>query len=247
MIMVQHFFKYLISIILLTLVSCGGSNNLDIKGEPDAIHLAEEMLKALGGKKAWQRVQSVYVRTIARRSSESEPYIYEEWTNLDEPKFMNRKSVNNTGVIEIVDGNDGWRIEGSDMQMIPPQRITSYLAWHDQYFMRVVKLIAMETESIEVRVKNENQLEVFVDDRFVYGFELSESFLPERYYTKGLGESISMVFFKKYSEYEGYKFPLEINSESMMATYTTDYFDPSPLEAEKAFNISFNPNELIKR
>lgn len=243
----KHFFKLILLVFFLMLNACGGSDKLDIKGEPEAIKMAESMLKALGGKKAWTRLNSVYVRTIARVANEGEPYIYEEWTNLTEPKFMNRKSSNNTPVIEVVDGNDGWRIQGSNMEMITPQRITAYLKWYDQYFMRIVKQLSMENENIEVRKKSDLEFEVFINGKFRSGFELYENNLPSRYYVEGTGGRITMVYFKEYSEYKGYKFPLEIQSESMLATYRTDYFDPSHLDAEKAFNITFNPNELIKQ
>jgi hypothetical protein len=229
------------------LISCGGSNKLDIQGSPEAVEMAEAMVKALGGKKAWTRLNSVYIRTEARIANESEPFIYEEWTNLTEPKFMNKKTTNDNTIIDIVDGNDGWVLQGSHMEMIPPQRITNYLRWYDQYFLRVVKEIAMEKENLEVRKKNGKDLEVYIDGKFVSGFELNENDLPERYYVERGGGGTTTVYFKEFSEYKGYKFPLEIASESILATYRTDYFDPSHLDAEKAFHVTFNPNELIKQ
>jgi hypothetical protein len=243
----KGFFKHYMLLPFLILTACGGSNKLEINGTPEAVQMAESMLKSLGGKKAWSRLNSVYIRTIARVANEGEPFIYEEWTNLTEPKFMNRKSTNINTLIDIVDGNDGWTIKGSSMEMISPQRITNYLKWYDQYFLRVVKLIAMENENVEVRRKSDRELEVFVGGKFVSGFELSDDYLPSRYYVEGAGGRISTIYFKEYSEYKGYKFPLEIASETMLATYRTDYFDPSHLGAEKAFNVTFNPNDLINR
>ncbi len=243
----KRFFNLFMLISFLLLYACGGSDKLDIKGDPEAVKMAESMLKAQGGKKAWTRLNSVYIRTIARVVSEGEPFIYEEWTSLTEPKFMNKKSTNNNMVIDIVDGNDGWSIQGSAIEMISPQRITAYLKWYDQYFMRVVKQLAMENEKMEVRKKSDKEFEIFINDKFISGFELYEDHLPSRYYVQGAGGRMTMIYFKEYSEYKGYKFPLEIQSESMLATYRTDYFDPSHLDAEKAFNITFDPNELIKR
>jgi hypothetical protein len=245
--MMKPFFKLNWVIPLLFLMACGGSGKLDIKGSPEAVQMAESMLKALGGKKAWTRLKSVYIRTIARVASEGEPYVYEEWTNLTEPKFMNRKTVNGSSVIEIVDGNDGWTLRDSRMEMISPQRITNYRQWHDQYFLRMVKQIAMENENLEVRKKNDRTLEVLMNGALVSGFELNNQNLPEKYYVARGGGKSTTIYFKEFSEYKGYKFPLEIASESMLATYRTDYFDPSHLDAEKAFNLTFNPNELIKQ
>lgn len=243
----KSFFKLKGVILVVLLMSCGGSGKLDIKGSPEAVQMAESMLKALGGKKAWARLKSVYIRTIARVANEGEPYVYEEWTNLDEPKFMNRKSTNNGSVIEIVDGNDGWTLQDSRMEMITPQRITNYLRWYDQYFLRVVKQIAMENDKVEVRKKNDRTLEVLINGNPVSGFILNNQNLPEKYYVDRGGGKLTTVYFREFSEYKGYKFPLEIASESMLATYRTDYFDPSHLDAEKAFNVTFNPNELIKQ
>lgn len=243
----KQFFNLFWLIPLLLIMACGGSDKLDIKGSPEAVNMAESMLKALGGKKVWSRLNSVYIRTIARVANEGEPYILEEWTNLTEPKFMNRRSTNNGTVIEIVNGNDGWTLQGSRMEMIPPQRITNYLRWYDQYFLRVVKQIAMENENIEVRRKNDRTLEVLMNGALFSGFVLNSENLPERYFVEREGGNTTTIHFKEFSEYKGYKFPLEVASESMFATYRTDYFDPSHLDAEKAFKVTFNPNELIKQ
>jgi len=240
------FYKNLWLLFLFLMVSCGSSDKLEIKGEPEAVQMAEEMLKALGGKKAWTKLRSVYIRTVVRASGASNPYLSEEWINLDQPKFMNKKTVNNIQSIDIVDGNDGWRIKGSTVEMIAPGQITSYLRWHEQHFLRVVKDLVEEKENIEVRKIAANQFEVFSNGKFLSGFELNESHLPITYYNKSNAGRLNKIFFKEYSEYKGYKFPLVIEAESMMAMYRTDYFDPSPLDAERAFKISFNPNELIK-
>lgn len=242
----NRFFSFIILLSFFVFQSCGNSDRLEIKGTPEAVNMTESMLKALGGKKAWQKLNSVYIRTIVRVASEGEPYFSEEWTNLNEPKFMNKRSEDNTSSINIIDGNDGWHIQGARMEMIPPQRVTAYLRWYDQYFLRVVKQIALEDEKVEVRKTVENQLEVFINDKFAAGFELNSDNLPEKYYTRNSGGKQTTLHFKEYSEYKGYKFPLEIQVEAIFASYHTDYFDPSHLEVEKAFNVSFDPNKIIQ-
>ncbi len=243
--MMSGFFKFLIFISFFFLYACGTSDKLDIKGDPEAITMAESMLKELGGKKAWMRIKSVYIRTIATVSS-SQSYIYEEWINLDRPKFMNIKTTDDFRIVDIVDGNDGWRISGRQLQMIPPKNITDYLDWYETFFIRLVKFLAEERENIEVRKQGERQFEFFIDGTFKSGFELYDTNLPSRYYIKGPYNNYISIFFKEFSEYKGYKFPLTITGESLLATYQTDYFDPSHLEADRAFKITFNPNILLE-
>jgi len=241
----NRFFKFIVFILFFLLFGCGGSDKLNIKGDPEAIKLAESMLKELGGKKAWSRIKSVYIRTIATASSQ-QSYVLEEWINLDRPKFMNIKTTNNIQSVDIIDGNDGWRITGRQIQMIPPQRITSYLEWYDTFFIRLVKFMAEERDNIEVRKKGDRQFEFYIDGTFKSGFELYDTNLPSSYYVEDQYGNYNTVFFEEFSEYKGYKFPLTIKGESLLATYNTDYFDPSHLEAEKAFSITFNPNVLLE-
>jgi hypothetical protein len=242
----NRFYKLMIFLPVLLFQSCGSSGKLDIQGTEEAVDMAESMLKALGGKKAWANLNSVYIRTIVRVTSDGDPYVLEEWTNLSEPKFMNKRSSGSSSSISIINGNDGWQIENNSMQMISPQKITSYLRWFDKYFLRVVKLLAQEDERIEVRKSDGRLLEVYINGEFLAGFDLDEENLPGRYLTKSSVGKDNILQFKEFSEYEGYKFPLEIHIESSFSSFRTDYFDPSHLEAERAFKVTLDPNKIIR-
>jgi hypothetical protein len=242
----NRFLLLLTLFVVLVLQSCGTSDRPDIKGSEEAVDMAGSMLEALGGKKAWAKLNSVYIRTLVRVPSEGDPYIIEEWTNLSEPRFMNKRTTGGTPAINIINGNDGWHIQGDKMEMIAPQTVTSYLRWFDQYFLRVVKLLAQDDERIEVRKAEGRMLEVYMDNKFLAAFDLNEENLPGRYITRGSGGRENILQLKEFSEYKGYKFPLEIQLEARFASYRTDYFDPSHLEAERAFNITFDPNEIIR-
>ena len=55
---------------------------MDIKGDKEAITLAESMILELGGKKNWLNLKSLYIRTIALDMVSGEPFAFEEWRSV---------------------------------------------------------------------------------------------------------------------------------------------------------------------
>ncbi len=235
-----------ILILAFLATSCGSNNKLEVPGDPEAVVMAGEMLEALGGKKAWSKIQSVYIRTITTSSSSAQPYVFEEWINLDEPKFMNRTTEGQEAVIQIVDHNDGWMVNKNKVTMIPPARITGYLGWHHQHLLVNLRKLANENEKIILKLKEPGRFDLYLDGRITCGFELGKDHKIKKYYSYPQNGHMSILAVNEYRTYKGYVFPLELAVEGAFTSYKTDYFDPSPLEADKAFPISFDPNDFIE-
>lgn len=237
-----NIFFFLISILIF--FSCNG-DKLDIKGEPEAIDKATLMIKTLGGKDIWGKLRSVYIRTVKIESSGGVS-VFEEWINLDVPKFMNRVVINDVQSIKIIDGNDGWSLINGQLGMLRSSEITGYLNWHENFIMRSLKRLAEGGEEIEVRLEGANRIDMYVNGKFTSGFNLETEGLPISYVAdiSGVVETYEIL---KWGEYKGYKYPLEIKVENRLAIFRTDYWDPSVLDAESAFNITLNPNELANK
>lgn len=236
---------YFFLIFSSAIFSCS-SDKLEVKGEPEAIQLAESMIKELGGRKKWVDVESVYIRTVTTFGSLRQNVVTEEWINLSEPKFMNRVINEGEEVIQIVDKNDGWEIRNDQITMLPPKSITDYLNWHDNHLLINLKRLAAGGENVALRMNGDNRFDMHIGNEIKASFQLDKYNLLRRYYSKGSNDQQGSLIIKNYREYEGYKFPLELGSGSAMTIHKTDYFDPSPLPADKAFNISFDPNDYIK-
>ena len=236
-----HFF-----LILSFVSSCGGGNHLDIKGNDEAIALAESMIFEMGGKKNWRKLKSMYIRTISRNLLTGETYAIEEWINLDEPKFMNHRIKNDIHYFQIVHKNDGWSVQNSNVSMMVPANVTGYLDWYDNFFMKNVKLLALGGEKIEVKLNGDKTFDVFINNKFNSRFQLDESNLPARYFVPGKQNQLNMINVEKWGEYKGFKYPLLVTGEGKQAHYQTDYWDAGFLDAESSFNISFDPHKIAE-
>ena len=235
--------KFSILLLIVIFSSCSG-DKLDIKGEPEAIDKAALMIKSLGGKSIWGKLRSVYIRTVKLESTGGVS-VFEEWINLDEPRFMNRVVINDVQSIKIIDGNDGWALVNGQLGMLRSSEITSYLNWHENFIMRNFKRLAEGGEEIEVRLKGPNRIDMYVSGKLTSGFNLDTDGLPISYISDNSGK-IETYEILKWGEYKGYKYPLEIKVKDRLSIFKTDYWDPSVLDAESAFRVTFNPNELSK-
>lgn len=237
------------SLFLFTLfiaVSCGG-DKLQISGDPEAIQLAQSMLDALGGRQEWAEFKSVYVRTVSISIGQDGPLVLEEWIELDRPRVLNAQAVDGKPVFQILDGNDGWIIRESEISLISSSRITGLLDWHNHYMMRAIQSIASGGEKKEVRINGGNTFSLYENGSFIGSFVLNGKSLPVKYSTSADMESSKSILLTKWGEYKGLNYPLEIQNGSGLSIIKTDYWDPRKTDAEKAFNISFNPAEIAER
>ncbi len=229
------------------LFSCGGRSSLDIKGDKEAVSLAENMILELGGKKNWTNLKSLYIRTVTLDMVTGEPFAFEEWINLDEPKFMNHRIINDVHYFQVVDRNDGWLIQNNRVSMMQPDNVTNYLEWYDRFFMRNIKLLAYGGENVEVKVNGVDAFDVFVNSSFIAGFSLNENNLPVKYVTPGTSQRFNIMNVDEWGEYKGYKYPLKVTGENIRAHYQTDYWDAGTMDAESSFNVSFDPYKIAEK
>jgi hypothetical protein len=246
---IMNFSKICISLLIpfIILNACGDSHQLEIKGDASAIKLAQSMLDAMGGKAKWARLKSVYVRTLSFTPGQANNYVLEEWIDLDVPKMLNKQSSESSSIIQILDGNDGWVIKNKNVLLMPSESITNMLKWHDHYMMRSLQHLAQGGENREVRMNGEKRFDLYENNKFMGGFELSSEYVIIAYFTEGSKDSQNSIFFNEWGEYKGMKYPLEIRTSSGMSLFKTDYWDPRETSADKAFNISFNPNIAVER
>jgi hypothetical protein len=102
-------------------------------------------------------------------------------------------------------------------------------------------------EKREVKMNGEKRFDFYENGIFIGGFELNKKNLPEIYFTDSSSGSAKSVSIISWGEYKEMRYPLEIHNRNSMAVYKTDYWDPRETDAEKAFNISFNPNIMLEK
>jgi hypothetical protein len=232
--------------ILYVFSSCGSDNGLDIKGDEEAITLAENMILSMGGKKNWTKLKSLYIRTITTDMQTGDPLVVEEWINLDEPKFMNRRVKDNVHYFQIVNRNDGWSVQNQNVTLMQPAGVTSYLNWFDNFFMRNLKLLALGGEGVEVKMNGIDAFDMFINNKFVSGFQVNDINLPEKYVTQSPDKSFIIMNINEWGEYKGFKYPLVVTNDRMGSYFQTDYWDIGMLDAESSFNVTFDPYEIAE-
>ena len=237
----------ILALAILILTSCGGSKTLDVKGEQEAVNMASSMMEAMGGKELWSEIKSVYIRTITSDAQSGRSFVFEQWITLDEPKIMNKRTYENSSEIQILNGNDGWIVTNGQVNLMPNQMITQLLNWRNNFLMTNMKKLALGGKEMEVRIIDPNSFEMYEGSKMVAGFELNDAQLPGTYYINLNSGNRSAMMVDEWGTYKGMAYPVAIREQDALTNIRTDYWDPSPLDAEKAFKISFNPNDLLNK
>ncbi|HLF35620.1 MAG TPA: hypothetical protein VI583_15360 [Cyclobacteriaceae bacterium] len=239
----KKFRIFLISAFIL--ISCKDHGKLSIAGDPEAIQLAQSMMEALGGREEWSKFKSIYIRSVNSTTREGS-FILEEWIELEIPRAMNRQVINGEPVIRILDGNDGWIIRQNKVDLLSSSAVTSLLDWHKHYMLRALQGVAAGGERRELKMNGKTGFAFYENGSFIGSFELGDENLPLKYSASPEPEDARSIRITRWGDYMGLKYPLEINDESGISIYKTDYWDPRDVDAVKAFNISFNPAEIIE-
>lgn len=130
---------------------------------------------------------------------------------------------------------------------MPDEAITEMLDWYDHFLMKAVLAIAAGGENIEVKKNGNNRFDLYIGNKFMGGFELNEHHMPIRYFNSPSTDLANSVMIIKWGEYKGLKYPLELHGQASLIIFRTDYWDPREINAEEAFNISFDPNVVLEK
>ena len=75
-------------LILLFAVSAFSPNSVwaDLKGDPEAIELAKQMIESIGGAEVWSTARTLYIVEKSRHPRFGDGLIAEFWRDLQEPQ-----------------------------------------------------------------------------------------------------------------------------------------------------------------
>jgi len=147
--------------IMLCLSLCG-TLSAKIKGDREAIKLADQMIETIGGKSLWSKIRSLHVIEKSR-SLRGDGIIGEFWRDLQVPResytLKNKKGLHvkfwwdESGVWQILNGK-----QNNDLPKPLHQEVINY--WQGEIYVMYHRL-AKEDDSIRLQKNKDNSFTAF--------------------------------------------------------------------------------------
>ena len=155
-------------------------------GEEEAILRAEEMFIAIGGKEAWCRLKSLYIKAEHTEPQMSIPYQSEIWREIDEFELVIEQQNDSFHVKAVID-RDGGTIRYLDkrdtIRILDEDQLRNWEYNHDHNVYVLLHKLGCNPQDYTVELDEEGRLAFYRDTVFVTSFGLDESSRPHLFYS----------------------------------------------------------------
>lgn len=232
----------IILILCFVSIATRGQANTSLSAEDrKAATRAAKMLKALGGRERWARLESLYILAVHTEKAIPKPYKSEIWRNLSAAQFKVVQGNEDFRNERYVDCNKGWLIRRGETTPLPENQLADLLRWDKHLFYKTIRKIALASGNIALKIDEKNRLAVYEDGKFLAAMEFDADNRPFKYYVPnadGTGESLTI--YSKWGRSDGYVHPIVSEPQPSDAVYRTDEWKPS----SKPSSVKFSPEGI---
>jgi hypothetical protein len=132
-----------------------------LKGEPEAVTRAEEMIERIGGKELWSQLRSLSLKqrfyVIEWRNS----IIHQEWIDFETPRLWVSMKNEQLNHLRVYDASGGWWLREGEFSRFSEEHLAMERGFWKRDMFRCFHLIASEDPGIELRMNGDDRLEVY--------------------------------------------------------------------------------------
>ena len=239
--------------ITLLLLNFGGCENLSsppsFEGDKAAVARADSMFTAIGGKDAWCRLKSLYIKARHTEPEMPLPYTSEIWRATDtfelvieqQNEDFHVKAVFNEqeGLVRYLDKRDTFRI-------LTPEQLADWAYGHKHNVYVLLHDLACSPETYRVVIDDLDRLAFYRDTIFEVSFGLDDQMRPYLFYQPNPDGSVSGSIFTHWGTDNGLVHSAGGHPQDSNFIYRTEIWKPSELPlresfGEEIFNIDKKP------
>ncbi len=217
-------------ILLTGFSTISAQKNVSTKSDAKAQAKVEQMMKALGGRKNWSEIESLYIRAIHKEEAFKKPYQNEILRNLDSPQFKIIQQDDKFFRIAYVNGKKGWiiRSRNGKATKMSEKSLAGFLHWNKHLVYGIFRKIAKRSPDLNFKIDEKERLVVYENGEKLAAFEFNEKNLPYKFYTpKADGSGESLNIFTSWSEGNGLVYPTTSEPQENKAIYVALEWKPS--------------------
>lgn len=213
----------------------------DFKGDRAAVAMADSMFQAIGGKEAWCRLKSLYIKAQHTEPDMPLPYTSEIWRAIDTFELIIEQQNDNFHVKAVITNKEG-RVRYYDkrdtLRLLTSEQLADWAYGHKHNVYVLLHDLACAPEKYQVEVDQDNRLSFYRDSIFEVSFGLDELKRPYLFYQPNVDGSVSGSIFTRWGTDSGLVHSAGGHPLDSNFIYTTEIWKPSELSLEEEFGES---------
>ena len=185
-------YKLLFIILLLAIYACKSSDSKtessqtqSFQGEEKTITLADQMFEAIGGKKAWCGLKSLYIKAEHTEPQMTIPYQSEIWRGIDQFELVieqKNDSFHVKGVIDKHGGKIRYYDKRDTSRVLTEEQLKEWEFDHNHNIYVLLHDLACQPENYNVKIDENDRLAFYQDSVFMTSFSLDDQLRPYLFY-----------------------------------------------------------------
>ncbi len=233
-------FKSCLLALLLTVISCTSvrKESSGFLGEKEAVVRAENMFQAIGGKQAWCRLKSLYIKASHSEPQMPLPYTSEIWRAIDTFELVIEQQNDSFHVKAVINAKAGkvhYYDKRDTMRLFTEKQLADWAYGHKHNIYVLLHDLACDPGSYRVVNDEEGRLSFYKDSIFEVSFGLDSLNRPYLFYQPHPDGSVSGSVFNRWGTDKGLVHSAGGHPLDSNFIYTTEIWQPSELGLKQAF------------
>ena len=138
-----------------------------------ASKVADQMLEAIGGRKAWAELKNTINGSVQNRVNEPTVVYAVITMDFEEPRFRIETTAQGLHLIRVINGDKSWRLRRSgSIEDVPAALLEGELRWYGAHLYRTIHRIAARDPAISLSLDDQERLQVFANSERILWFRL---------------------------------------------------------------------------
>lgn len=234
-------YSLILSFILLfvSIVACGESKrSISFDGDKQAVARADSMFTAIGGKEAWCRLRSLYIKANHTEPQMPIPYTSEIWRAIDTFELIIEQQNDSFHVKAVLNQNEG-RVRYLDsrdtFRILSPEQLADWEYGHKHNIYVLLHDLACDPASYSVEIDDRDRLSFYRDTVFEVSFGLDSEMRPYLFYQPNKDGTISGSVFTHWGTDNGLVHSAGGHPLDSNFVYRTEIWLPSNAPLKEAF------------
>lgn len=152
------------------------ANGADVSAANKA---SEQMLEALGGRKAWAELRNTINGSVQNRVNEPTVVYAVITMDFQTPRFRIETTAQDIHLIRVINGDKNWRLRRSgNIEDVPQELVESERRWYGAHLYRTIHRIASRDPAISLDLDDQERLAVYADGERILWLRLDATGEP---------------------------------------------------------------------
>lgn len=230
----------LISAFIIITGACGNTDSdaSSFSGETEAVEMADEMFRAIGGKEAWCDLKSLYIKATHTEPQMTIPYQSEIWRGIDEFELVieqQNDSFHVKGVVNDLGGTIRYYDKRDTFRILTDEQLVNWKFDHEHNVYVLLHNLGCTPEKYRVEIEDDRRLNFYQDSTFTVGFGLDDQNRPYLFHKPNTDGTVSSSTFTHWGRDGGLVHSAGGHPLDSSFVYRTEIWQPATIPIKEMF------------